>query len=184
MHAMIDLETLATPAELPPGALVEVTEIAVVLFDEHGVYHARTFHRFPAANNGLASVGTATWWMRRIASGQIPAWHRQREHLGPKLPDMAGCLKDLQEFLTANNVKSVWNKWHFDLPILEAHLGMYKLHCPWKFYQRRCIGQEMDLHNIRPEKGLTVHDALDDAVDQAHHAQKILRRLKTINPAA
>ena len=168
---MIDIETLAVPEKLPAGALVEVCQIGVVLFNGPDVMEQ--LNLFPHEGNGLCSADTVRWWMDQELK---PEWVQRRRD-GDTRP-MAECLRELQRMVGYPS-PWIWSKGGFDTEILRCHFAAARMATPWAYKHVR------DLRTVLKEAEVTVcpaavqHDALEDArgqVAQLHQAREKIRK--------
>lgn len=165
---MLDLETLATPDDLRPGELVEITEIGAVFFDAASGDIFREFQLFPKPGNGTCSVDTVQFWMRQIEEGRRPAWMTERNTpRNEKLWDMERCLNLIATLCREMNVREVWCKgMDFDLSILRAHYAARGMPTPWHFAAKRDLRTLMKCCGVSAPYGSVCHDSLQDCRDQ------------------
>lgn len=172
-HFMIDLETMGIR---PSSAIVS---IGIAYFDEFEI-----LDRFytPITLASCIEVGLTTdqstvdWWSRQSVEAKI-AW--QNDQAVP----LTDGLKSMQTWMlnhSANNGKLIcpWgNGADFDLVLLKSAFNALGAEPPWMYYNHHCY---RTIKNLMPvldftRKG-TYHHALDDAVSQAEHLQRILAR--------
>lgn len=176
--AMLDLETLAVPEELPPGSLVEVTEIGLVLYDL-ATYETRLTLRAFLSPNGQASHGTLHWWFQRFANGHIPDWYRARDQ--KQTLSMDSCLENISKILQASAPHECWSRGAFDWQILQSHFAANRMHAPWRFYQLRelrTLHLEVDPKHKPPP---APHNALEDALEQVRLLARLKNQIKGIS---
>lgn len=174
---MIDLETLAVPEDLAPGALVEVVEIGVVRFLRDGTMPDLGMLFFPREGNGQCSAATARWWMNQPE----PEWLRVRnEAESPEtLPGMQMCLAMLTRYI-ADFKAVVWSKGAFDLRILAAHYAAQGMPCPWLYHQCRDLRTAMKEAGVMQPYETVAHSALEDARDQVRLLRECRARVMVV----
>lgn len=166
-NVMVDLETLG----VRPGCAV--LSIGAVAFSSRGAAR-RTFYRV-VSRNSCASLGlaeepaTLKWW-----EGQGAAAREVFALAGlPKALPLHCALAQFRKYLASVcSEPLIWgNGADFDKPILEAAYAAIGEGPPWRPYSGRCY---RTLKNFEPGllavKMGTAHNALDDAITQAHHA--------------
>lgn len=179
---MLDIETLGTSEDLPPGQLVEVVEVAAVIFDPATGHEISHFHFFPAPN-GVLTHATATWWITTAAKRGIPEWAKIRNTVLPHaLEPLSNLLREMLEWLHDFKVEEYWSKGCFDFPILQAHLSAARLHTPWLYYQTRDL--RTILKTLSPfgqshRRPITpTHNALEDCRLQIDTLTTLLQTLR------
>lgn len=176
MHIMIDLETLGTA---PTSVIIAIGAVA---FDHNGLIDY--FYKIPNTET-QKSLGFTTdpstleWWQKQ--SDEAASILRLAENSAVSINKV---LNDLTKFITQfATLDGVWgNGSDFDNVILANAYKTLGLPPAWSFRHNRCyrtlktIGKEyMILDEPEPE-GIP-HNALDDAINQAKYAQKILKEL-------
>lgn len=172
-HFMIDIETL----DVRPTALV-LSIGAVEFYPQRHNYISRVFYRaidpFTAQAAGLTiSASTVMWWMSQSQEA--------RDALAINPVPIVQALMDLIVFLTPRSTEpqeiSVWaHSPSFDLVILEnAYRAALLGPAPWTHRQTRCTRTiyalaGVSLSDVAASAGTyhTYHNALDDAIVQAH----------------
>ena len=172
-HVMVDLETLATSS----NALI--LSIGAVKFDPLSDQVLDQFHvgvdldSLPSNAYGLdIEAATVLWWLNaQRAAG------REALEAVPKA-DLASVLDGFSMWIGRN--AKVWgNGASFDNVILRNAYTKLGLVCPWSFWNDRCYRTFKNLApSIKTERVGAYHSALDDAVTQASHMQKIVHALK------
>lgn len=166
---MLDLETMGTASD---SAIVA---IGAVKFDDvkiTGRFH-KTIDLQSSIRLGLKVDGGATmFWLRQSDEA------RQSITGGEQLQ-----LRDALIAFTdwAGDISEIWgNGANFDEPILTSSFVACNFLPPWKFWNSRChrtmVRTFPEIHKP-PFKG-TVHNALDDAENQALHLLEILKHLR------
>lgn len=169
-EVMIDLETLGT------GNDAVILSLGAVKFDPHSMEMGEKFYVTidPAScqRYGMKiDAKTVLWWMGAERS-------EARDFLiNAELLDLAAALEGFR--LWMNGDKPVWgNGATFDNVILRNAFAAIGMECPWKFWNDRCY---RTMKNVAPKMAVdtpierigTHHNALDDAVTQARHLQRI-----------
>lgn len=179
IHAMIDLETLATT----PDAIV--TQIGLVLFDEHGPRHDGD-HEWIVNVRGQEQRG-------RLACDDTIRWHlkagERAEQLARSYSEEAisvgAATGSLFECIHEAAPKYIWAKSpSFDLRILEDIVGGAD-RIPWKFYQERDVRTAFHLLELAGNKPVLKksHRAIDDALEQAEWVARTMRLARTAGTA-
>lgn len=172
-HVMLDLETFGT------GRDSIILSIGAVRFDPNkkGIIDSFEVHLDPAHAQkiGMAvDVSTVLWWMH---ADRDDARQELLKHRDTWLDVWAG----LDAFRTWFGHESlpVWgNSAAFDNEMLKSAFERLNMAPPWKFWHDRCY---RTVKNMAPgvdlERVGTYHSAVDDAVSQAMHLQKIVAHL-------
>jgi hypothetical protein len=168
-HVMLDLETMGTRPQSP------VVAIGAVLFDPRSDAIGETFYQLICLQScedvGLEiRADTVLWWLKQGdgARGQLvnPSLDRQ---------PIKTALMDFSLWLPKGAV--VWgNGADFDNVILSSAYTACGQKTPWDYWNNRCY---RTVKNLKPSIELVRegvhHNALDDAISQAKHLQKILK---------
>lgn len=177
-NLMLDLETLG----IRPGCIV--ISIGAVLFDPDSGALGQPFYSVISAwkskESGLEeNEDTINWWKRQSKEARKTLI----EATDDQAPDPVDVFREFNEYIhDFSDPKKVllWgNGSDFDNAILVA--AYEKLGAPlgWNTFNHRCF---RTLKNMRPEikvtRSGTHHNALDDAITQAHHAIQILKDIK------
>lgn len=180
LHCMIDLETLGTA---PDAAIMQIGAVAFEPWIGGEIQREHGFNRFLKMDesNGTFDHGTLIFWLQenyacgmgnQLRSSSVPVTQALTELIQwPTRMAMSGWW----------DFECVWaNSPDFDLAILRSayrrHLGHSEP--PWHYRASRCCRTLWALQGGRPEEameGLTEHDALDDAVQQAYQTQLALQ---------
>lgn len=172
LHAMIDLETLATTDD------AAITQIGLVFFNEGG----------PLEDVEHEWVLDPTFQTDRRVDADTMRWHlddrlridqlkRSYSTLG-KLPWRA--LEELVRTIVSHRPKLIWAKSpSFDLRILAHAMREHRIaDLPWGFWQERDVRTAFDFLELatgeKPALKKT-HRAIDDAYEQAEWVAKALR---------
>ena len=174
IHLMIDLETLSTHTN---GV---VLSIGACFFDINGVKQ-----KFYTHMNYLEQECMG----RSILTSTLNWWETQEEINGITRPgdstvNNAEKLLDFKAFCVTEdfNTYKVWsNGASFDVPMIESLMRSYQLEPSWKFWNVRDVRTIVDLYpacRYGGDKAQNNHNALDDAVNQAHWVIKFLDQLE------
>lgn len=173
-HIMVDLETLG----VTPGAII--LSIGAVYFSPTmglGREFQRVISRESSEQAGLlAEVETVEWWKR-----QSPAARRVLELAeGKDAFTLQTALQDLRDFIDLDGVAEarVWgNGASFDNALLTYAYKAIAVPVPWKFWNNRCFRtlKSCAPNVAAPQRIGTLHNALDDAKNQALHAVAIMK---------
>ena len=168
-HVMLDLETFGTK----PGSVI--ISIGACAFDAHDDVIRTTCHlAIDAADSqrhGLRlDADTVLWWMD-------PARDDARKQLAA-LPviDLDSALIGFAGWL--DQFGHDWVLWgngsEFDNALLQTAYEVCGIPVPWTYKQNRCFRTVKKLFpDHEPPMAGTLHDALADAVHQAHWLQNI-----------
>lgn len=181
-HVMVDLETLGSG----PGCAI--LSIGAVAFDPGGRALGDRFYQLVNTRSCRAlglreEAGTLAWWDRQSEQARTVLAEAETcdVALGAALGRFAGFLA---RHKGDGGVKVWGNGADFDNAILAHLYDRLGLEQPWAFWNSRCY---RTLKNLRPDVRMgrsgVHHNALDDAVSQATHAQRIMRALAGVDPA-
>lgn len=174
---MIDLETMGH------GYDAAITAIGAVEFSldtylkdpsSGGIVYEnnirRSFYRVVDLNSsvregGTMDASTVIWWMKQSEEA--------RKMFEEPSVDIKKALKDFSEWIGTKLESDVWgNGATFDLVILESAYQRSGIAVPWGHRNERCyrtmnntVGAEIP----SPERGTSLHNALEDAMSQAQH---------------
>ena len=169
---MVDLETLGKRA----GCVI--VSIGAVKFDpktgfvdvDNSFYKAITVES--AMRYGLTvDPDTLRWWMRQSKEAQFV-------FNDPAATSLQAALVEFAEWVDEDGVYGDIKMWgngaSFDNPILAAAFEAVDIIQPWQFWNDRCYRTKKAEAKAVPfnRVGLA-HNALDDAVSQAHHLCQI-----------
>lgn len=182
-HIMIDIETLGTR----PGAAV--SNIGAVEFDPFGIGLGRAFYaRIDIAScikAGLhMEVETVKWWFSQGDEARAEITSNDRESLYDSLIHLASFISgpdghDIGEVMLWANGAS------FDFPILSEAFHCAGVIKPWRYYNERDYRTVVKVGpRVSHKRQGTHHNALDDAIHQATHLQKIFAQLHQIDQMA
>lgn len=182
MDIMIDLETLS----VEPNAVV--LSIGTCEFDANGNIGAQNHMILVPTIDEQIALGrsvngeTVAWWMRQGAMAKLLF---SQQLGGISYGSVSSALDDLDASFAKlrsrypSGIPGVWgNGAGFDNVILETLYRQFNRHPPWRFCDNRCFRTLRALAPHIPYKREGVeHNALDDAISQAKHAQKVFRWL-------
>jgi hypothetical protein len=180
-HIMLDLETLDTASS------AVVTSIGAVAFDPYTAGYAGFGAKFyvelvddmaaQQQRGRTISGDTVRWWM----------WQGQAaQRLFSDLPDpevqrvaTVTALTMFSDFVERNGGRNaeIWgNGADFDNVILGSLYEAFDVKRPWSYSRNRCYRTMRSLHwaPTRTDRFGVHHNALDDAITQAEHLQKIM----------
>lgn len=198
VHIMLDLETLDTE---PTAAIVSIGAVAFSPLEPPGQWaHLSPSLVFPsgvesrfyrsiivsdAMKYGTVGGDTLTWWAGQEDSARISAFHGSY-FLADALAAFAWWVGRVGKF------PYIWcNPAHFDFTILEnayRKTGI-KVHKCWDFRAGRCYRTFRHLFepmfpDLKFEEPKVKHHALEDAMAQAKHMQKIVQALSSSSVGA
>ena len=170
MHLMIDLETLATT---PNAAILT---IGACKFDPrgrdvHSTYYERIKLESQEEYGRTINEDTLQWWSQQDPQIQEDAFGESTDRI-----DLRDAMKKLYTFgLGATNV---WSHGAiFDVVIIEDICRTFQQAVTWKFWEVRDTRTLFDLADVSVRiEGK--HNALTDAVAQAHAVQQSYQKLK------
>ena len=171
-HVMIDLETLGK------GSHAAIWTIGAVKFNPMNEQPHNTMESFhqratmeSAFRVGRADHSTIEWWMQTLQN-------EPRENI-LKMPevDLIEALDGFKEWFGED--KPVWgNGATFDNVILSNAFAACNIERPWSYKSDRCYRTFKSLApDVKPIDVGVAHGALDDALAQAWHMQRIVKHL-------
>lgn len=172
-HVMLDLETLGTNK----GATI--LAIGAVKFDpsKSGVEDSIEIFIDPVNSEKAGfemSASTIWWWLqpeRADARAQLLA-NKDR------WVDVWTGLDHFREWFGFDSLPVWGNSTSFDNELLKAYYEKANMDTPWRFWHDRCYRTVKNLAPaIKLERVGTYHSAVDDAISQALHLQKIFDHL-------
>lgn len=169
---MIDLETLDTATS------AVIFSIGYVIFDrDYPEYEEKAFGRAIASIESQQVFGrtispaTLRWWMSQSESARA-------EFQGTKtgLP-LVELVTELGDRVKQFSVNEVWSKGaNFDISILENVATQFNISQPWSYRQPRCFRTIQALFPDCREPAYPLHNALEDARDQAKELWRITQK--------
>lgn len=172
-HVMIDIETLGT------GSNAVLLSLGAVKFDPTGDIYADggkdldTFYVAIDPQSCVAaklqlSVSTIMWWMQPDRAEARDKMLSEERH------DLFTALSGFTSWYGDKSLPTWGNGATFDNVIVRSAFEAIGHEPPWKFFDDRCY---RTLKNLRPDIKLTrmgvFHNALDDALSQAGHLQRL-----------
>lgn len=172
-HIMIDLETMSTRSN------AAIISIGAVHFDSDNLFES--FYMPVSLKSCMdlnlhTSQSTIDWWMKQSAEARA-AW--QTEDAPSLFIAMVKFTEWVRTIGTDKQICPWGNGADFDLPIIGSAYHALDAEPPWKYYNHRCFRTMRGMFEVgeMPRAG-TYHHALDDALHQAKHLQKILHTFK------
>jgi len=171
MDFMLDLETLSSQ---PDAAIVA---IGICTFSHVDAAEGRQRHKFykvidpesAQRSGGRIDAATVQWWMRQDLAA------RSVFNAGVAFT-IDEALNSAHQFIRSFGERPrVWgNGASFDNVILRGAYERLGLKAPWEFRDERCYRTLKNLYrDIAFEATGVAHHALDDAISQAIHAERI-----------
>jgi len=160
-HAMLDIETMGTSPDAP------ILSIGACRFDRNGIDIDNTFYRSVTLASAMDSgatmdADTVTWWMQQSDEARTAAIEGKG--------DLREVLGWFSAWILDVPLDGVWgNGAAFDNVIVTQSYRRLDMAVPWAFWQDRCYRTVKSLSGIKLERTGTHHNALDDAISQAHH---------------
>jgi 3' exoribonuclease, RNase T-like len=166
---MVDLETLA---KAPHSVILS---LGACVFDNASVKDNIYFEASMESqmNDHVIDIETLKWWDKQETPtpmhGTIP------------LQNVVGSFNEWLVKVTNGNVEDliIWCKGtDFDLPMLEFNLQKYGYNVLWKYNHKRdfrTVLKTFGRDTVYPSYKGHSHNALDDAINQAHHLVAILQ---------
>jgi exodeoxyribonuclease VIII len=191
-HVMLDLETMGN------GNRAAIVAIGACEFDPAGASRGSGNPDTPITNKfycqvalqssmgaGLdIDVSTILWWMQQSDAARKSTFCGDNTQLLPtallKFREWLQSLMSISEVSRASGFDvAVWgNGATFDNVIIRSAYKACGLRCPWSFRTDKCYRTVKNLAPQVPfEKYGTAHNALDDAIAQALHLQKVWKAL-------
>jgi hypothetical protein len=170
-HMMVDLETMGTHVGAP------ILSIGAVMFDPNSDDMGERFHVGIELESNVEcgrhpDPSTIMWWM-----AEDRAEARKALLDLPKV-DLYSALDELAKWAPEGEVWVWGNGAAFDNVILASAYKTVGIEPFWKYKHDRCF---RTINHLAPdvewEDYGTAHDALDDAVSQARHLQKVVKHL-------
>lgn len=169
-HFMLDLETMG----LQPNAAV--VAIGIAYFDRDNIID--TFYT-PVSLEDCKNVGLVTlkstedWWAKQSPEARS-AWDVENP---PSVLESLGAMAKWMRSHSAEKDIAPWgNGSDFDLVLMASMCRAVDVETPWKYYNHHCFRTVKNIFRVAEEPRTGVyHHALDDAVTQAKHLQKLLK---------
>lgn len=166
-HFMCDLETMSTAdnAAIVSIGLVKFTEDKIL--DTLGV----NIRLKSSQEYGLhIDADTVVWWLGQSNAAKVSLLESGME--------LAAALWRVSDIMTKSVNPRLWgNGANFDNTILKRSYKATNLPVPWKFTHDRCFRTMKSMFSVEaPEREGVHHNALDDAIYQVRHLQKICQQ--------
>ena len=178
LDLMIDNETLG----MRPHSVV--LSIGAVKFNRHDTGMGEKFYAVLDIEEQIARGRTVSqdaleWWKKQSKEARVVLDTTDRRPVKEVLDELYDFIFDMD--YAAGGMR-VWGKGSdFDNPQIVSLFDMYGFELPWDFRKNRCfrtIADEFGHLCDKPKRTGTYHNALDDAITQADHCQKIYAQLK------
>ena len=171
-NIMLDLETLGKE---PKSVIVS---IGAVEFSETEVSENKFYINIDpedCQSYGLKiNASTFLWWMGQSEAARLAITGSEKVKLKEALISFSSWLLEGHNHSLEDDVIVWGNGADFDNTILSSSYSETGLEQPWSFRNNRCYRTIKNLSpDIKIETSGTRHNALDDAVSQAHHLIKI-----------
>jgi hypothetical protein len=170
-HIMLDLETLSSA----PNAVI--VAIGACTFEPDKARRTEERQHFyevivPSTSKGEISAKTVQWWAQQPDEVRRVLWQAAASSEFTTLTSFEWFCRDVSAPIVWGNGAS------FDNVVLRSAYERNSMDAPWTFRNERCY---RTLKNLRPDipfvsKGVK-HNALDDAISQAEHAEAIFDAL-------
>lgn len=162
-HVMIDLETLGTSSDSV------ILSIGAVKFDPTTCTLSDNGLHLVLATADQQTKGrhvdqdTVDWWNKQSQEARLSWDIPDRQKLDPR-----AVLMQFTEWF--KGARFIWSHGSvFDVMLMESIMDMYGVTVPWKFWYIRDTRTLYDIAGVGPDRGAgTRHNALDDAIAQAH----------------
>ena len=169
---MLDLETLGKE---PKSVIVS---IGAVEFSETEVSENKFYINIDpedCQSYGLKiNASTFLWWMGQSEAARLAITGSEKVKLKEALISFSSWLLEGHNHSLKDDVIVWGNGADFDNTILSSSYSETGLEQPWSFRNNRCYRTIKNLSpDIKIETSGSRHNALDDAVSQAHHLIKI-----------
>lgn len=178
LHISLDLETLGT------GYNAAIISIGAVKFDPYRdgltefpghdkFFYAAITHE-SAKRHGTVDQSTLDWWGKQSLEAREAAFNN------PNARDLMPVLVEFDDW--ARGCHGMWgNGATFDNVLLRSAYKSCRIDPSWSFRLDKCYRTAINLlpRNLQPTlvRVGTFHNALDDAITQALHLQKVYRIL-------
>jgi hypothetical protein len=169
-HMMVDLETMGTHVGAP------IISIGAVMFDPNSDDMGERFHVGIELESNVQfgrhpDPGTIMWWLGQSKEAQNALLELPKVDLYVALDELAKWAPEGETWVWGNGAA-------FDNVILASAYKSVGLEPFWRYKHDRCF---RTITNLAPDVAWVAdgleHDALDDAVAQARHMQKVVKHL-------
>jgi DNA polymerase III epsilon subunit-like protein len=163
MKVVTDLETMGDK----PGCAIVAIGAAIAGPEQYSTFYV-TVDLQSCIDAGLVVSGsTVEWWLKQEDAA------REEIYRGASLT-IKSALDRFSRWYPSGAVL-VGNGSDFDNTILAAAYAACGMQPPWEFWDNRCYRTLKNMHkNIKLDRVGVHHNALDDAVTQAEHLERIL----------
>lgn len=166
IKVMVDLETLSTK---PDAAIIA---IGAVVFTGDPSFFKEGFYRVVRPQVGSIDYKTVAWWAQQTK--------KARDIFSDSLAvDTRTALEEFTRFMDVWKPVELWgNGATFDNVILRSSYEACGMSAPWSFGQDRCFRTLKNLVKVHHQHAGIAHNALDDAMSQVYHFEKICLQIK------
>lgn len=172
-NIMLDLETLSSA---PDACIVAIGATAFSIDGSPAAGSVRFYvvvdPKSAQQAGGTIDARTVAWWTQQSdAARSIFSFPRP-------LP-ITAALEAFAEFCARFNRPKIWgNGAGFDNVVLRSAYERLNITTPWEWRDDRCYRTLKNMHpDIQFDRSGVAHDALDDAISQARHAERIFSAL-------
>lgn len=173
VEIMVDLETMGTDPYSP------IIAIGAVRFEAGPMHAMPPFYQAiklgSCLKHGLRmQASTVLWWMKQSREAQAVLEDPEAVDLPVALDAFTAWLGSRPDNLWGNSAA-------FDLGLLKDAYKACGMEVPWAFYREKCYRTLKGLpgmEGFKLQRVGTHHNALDDAISQAHHCREMLVALK------
>lgn len=177
VEIMVDLETMGTTPYSP------VIAIGAVRFEAGPMQAMAPFYQAITLESCLKvglriKADTVLWWMKQSAQAKQVFEDPEAVDLPLALDAFTDWLGSRPDYLWGNSAA-------FDLGLLADAYRSCGKEVPWAFYRERCYRTLKSLPGMdqfKLQRSGTHHNALDDAISQAHHCRDMLVYMKSNQP--
>lgn len=184
-HIMLDLETMGN------GNNAAIVAIGACEFNlpgrirEHWEAKPREFYQKVNLESSVKAgmqidTSTILWWMQQSDEARKSTFQGDTMPLGDACHQFAGFVNNVSGHIEKD--VAIWgNGATFDNVIIRSAFKAVGLPVPWSFRNDKCYRTVINLlpKDRQPvfERSGTAHNALDDAITQALHLQKVWKEL-------
>jgi len=167
LNVMVDIETLSRRKN------AGILSIGACKFDENEIVDKFYVNVDPQTLRGLnfdICPETVAWWKTQSKEA--------RDALRVDQRPIRTALEMLSEWFGPVSLPTWANAPTFDCVILESAYQTFNIEKPWKYYDERCyrtISELFGIHDIKNREG-SLHNALDDAMNQTKNLQSLFRK--------
>jgi hypothetical protein len=178
VEIMVDLETLGV------NSFSVILSIGAVRFEAGPMQAMEPFYQSIKLESALAcglkiDPSTLVWW---LGQGK----EARQVFTDPEAVALPIALDAFTDWYNSRPDRLWGNSASFDLGLLANAYKACQKELPWKFYNERCYrtlkGLPIAKDVTMPKRVGTHHNALDDAITQAHHCRAILKAMAGRQP--